>query len=207
MFGDLVRSAAQKPSQPTTAPPSPQPAATPSYNTGVGALTSALMRNLPNFVRIRSAPAPADGSRPRDAIVDGIQDFLHAARADGTIGPEPVVGDSVASSVSAFRMLCGEHGAGAVDAELDVRKNPALKSLLLRPGTNPEAQADFSAHELAAWNKIHTQNPTVATSVATGLGLADRVTLQSWAHQLNRLPRTREEIPDLKRNTDAPPWM
>ncbi|MCC2280880.1 hypothetical protein LKL35_36770 [Streptomyces sp. ET3-23] len=171
------------------------------------ALAGAVIRNVPDFVRIRSAPAPADGSRPREAIVDGIQDFLHEERARGTIGPEPVVGDSVASSVSAFRMLCGEHGAGDVDAELDVRQNPALKALLLRPGTNPEAQADFSAHELAAWGKIHAQNPTVATGIATGLSLADRVTLQSWAHKLNRLPRNREEIPDPSRRADTPPWM
>lgn len=178
------------------------------HDTSFSAVMSALYRNVGNFARIRQAPCPAGGSQPRSEIVENLQDFLYAERAAGRIGPEPVVGDSLAASVAAFRMLCGEHGSGDVDAELDVRKNPGLKTLLVKLANDPQAQAEFAEHELRAWKKLHAQNPTIATSIATQLCVEDRVALQSWAHKLNRLPRTRNKIPDLfSKSAETPPWI
>ncbi|MEV7471009.1 hypothetical protein AB0O20_31550 [Streptomyces kronopolitis] len=135
----------------------------------------ASLASLGDLWRMRQAPAPAEGKQPREDSINHIKKVVDEARKNKEIGPEKTVGDSVANSIGAIKLLANENGAATIDT---VFKDPELDGYYKRPWNDREAQKYVASKELEYWNERHKISPNAGTQAAVKVSVKQRADIQ-----------------------------
>ncbi|MFD5428404.1 hypothetical protein [Streptomyces sp. NPDC127084] len=158
-----------------------------SESTSARGLLAAL-KSLPSIWSMRTAQSP-EFRHPRQESMDHINDVLDEARNNHEIGSELTVGETVASSIGAIKLVADEHGAAEIDK---VFKDPSLDQYYKKPWHDRSSQEKIAEAELSYWKKQHESEPNAGTEAAIRVSVEQRADIQMSIGSLsvfNRLYR------------------